>query len=178
MLRNLLKTSTTSKTQNNNILNSNHLDNNKLKTVDELHRHSRGGLWGILFYLAASIVAYHFRDQSLASVLPADIMQKLGAVPPVFMAAATLWISTFSSLSIISGRLFHSTTPSNTITHVAFRIGLFALFFMVGGLSQYINELFVSGLIVVALQHYNVSSYYTNAIEAEFGNCSALKNSL
>jgi hypothetical protein len=154
--------------------------NQDVTTVDEYHARSRGGLWGIFFYLAASAVAFHCKDQSLATVVPAHIMQQLGPVPPVFMATIVLWISTFSALSIIAGRLYHGTQPSSTLTHVAFRIGFFALFFMVGGLGQYMNELFVSGLVVLALQHCNVFNYYANALErTAFEGCRTLqKNSL
>jgi uncharacterized membrane protein YhaH (DUF805 family) len=149
------------------------------KSLDELHRRSRSGLWGILVYLAASILAFYFKDLSLASVLPEHVMQKLGPVPPVFMATIVLWISTLSALSIIAGRFYHGTVPSNTTSHVAFRVGFYALFFMVGGLGQYINELFVSGLVVLALQHCNVFNYYSNLIETDFEGCTTLqKNSL
>jgi len=154
--------------------------NQGMTIVDEYYTRSRGGLWGILFYLSASVVAFCYKDQSLASVLPAHIMQQLGPVPPVFMATIVVWISTFSALSIIAGRLYHGTPPSSTITHVAFRIGFFALFFMVGGLGYYINELFVSGLIVLGLQHCNVFNYYSNLLEkTDFEGCRTLqKNSL
>ncbi len=144
-------------------------------SVDELHKKSRGGLWGILFYLVASIIAYHFRDLSLASVVSAETMQMLGPVPPLFMANIVLWISTCSALVIISGRLYHSTEPSSTISHLGFRIGFYILFFVVGGLGQAINVLFISGLVVMALQHYNVFHYFSNAIENDFTAYSRLQ---
>ncbi len=144
-------------------------------SVDELHKKSRGGLWGILLYLAASIIAYHFRDLSLASVVSAKTMQMLGPVPPLFMANIVLWISTCSALIIIAGRLYHSTEPSSTLSHLGFRIGFYILFFVVGGLGQAVNTLFISGLVVMALQHYNVFHYFSNAIENDFTAYSRLQ---
>ncbi len=140
--------------------------------LNELHRRSRSGMWGLFVYLSASLLAYSFRDQSLAALLPEQIMQQLGVVPPVFMATAVLWVSTCSALIIIAGRLFHGTPPSGTVTHLMFRIAFFLLFFIVGGLDQHINAIFISGLTVMALQHHNVVSYYTRQIEVDFTACS------
>jgi hypothetical protein len=114
------------------------------------------------------MIAFHFREQSLTGMLPPDLMNKLGAVPPVFMAVGLMWVSTISALIVIIGRLYHGTPPSGTTSHVAFRIGFFVLFFVIGGLGQYINEIFISGLVVLTLQHYNVYTYYMQKIEKKF----------
>lgn len=142
--------------------------------LDILYRNSRSGLWGICIYLAVTLLAICCKDQCLASVLPPHLMQKLGAVPPVFMAVAVLWISTLSALTVICGRLFHGTEPASTRSQVAFRVGFYILFFVVGGLGQWFNELFVSGLVVLTLQHYSVSSYYMRIIDMNLAVCSSL----
>lgn len=139
--------------------------------VEELYQRSRNGLWGVCVYLAVTCFAYYCRDHSLATVLPPHLMQKLGTVPPVFMAVTLLWISTFSALTVIAGRLFHGTEPVSTKSHVGFRVGFYILFFVVGGLGEWFNELFVSGLMVLALQHYNVTSYYSRAIDMNLAVC-------
>lgn len=138
------------------------------KVLHDLYMRSRSGLWGLFIYLTASVLAYFFRDQSLATVLPLHIMQMLGPVPPVFIAYCALWVSTLSSLTIIAGRLYHSTKPSSTTTHLLFRIAFFVLFFIVGGLAQHINAIFISGLVVLALQNHNVFNYYSKMIEINF----------
>lgn len=135
-------------------------------SLDELHARSRSGLWGLLLFLGASVVAFYFKSSSLAGLLPAELMAALGPVPPLFMATVTLWISTLSSLAIIAGRLYHGTPPSRTATHVAFRVGFYLLYFALGALDQHIHALFISGLVVLALQHHNVMGYYTRQIEA------------
>lgn len=144
------------------------------ESLESLHTQSRRGLWGLFIYLSASVLAFYFRDQSLATVLSPAVMLKLGPVPPVFMATIVLWISTFSALIIIAGRLYHGTRPSSTTSHIAFRIGIYLLYFMVGGLDQHINAIFISGLVVMALQHHNVMGYYSSLIEVQGVLCSAL----
>lgn len=141
------------------------------KVLQDLYNRSRHGLWALFVYLAASGLAYSYRDQSLATVLPSHIMQMLGPVPPVYMANCVLWLSTFSSLIIIAGRLYNSSSPSSTVTHLLFRIAFFVLFFVSGGLDQYINAIFISGLVVLTLQHHNVLSYYSKKIEGYFNVC-------
>lgn len=149
------------------------LNNPEQRELNSLYRNYRSGLWGICIYLAATLVAICFKDQSLATILPHHVMQQLGAVPPVFMAVALLWVSTISALIVIFGRLFNGTSPVSTKSHVAFRVGFYILFFVVGGLGQWFNELFVSGLVVLVLQHYNVSSYYMRAIDMNRAVCNA-----
>lgn len=136
-----------------------------------LYSKSRSGMWGMFIYLLISAFAYHFKEQSLATILPADVMSSLGAVPPVFMASCILWLSTISALIIIAGRLYHGTKPSATIVHLSFRAAFYLLFFTVGGLSQCYNTIFISGIIVMTLQHYNVLAYYTKRIEIDFTTC-------
>jgi hypothetical protein len=154
--------------------NSNLLVDAEQYEFDIMYRKSRSGLWGICIYLAVTLLAIGCKDQSLATVLPPHLMLKLGAVPPVFMAVVVLWISTLSALTVISGRLFHGTAPASTRSQVAFRVGFYILFFVVGGLGQWFNELFVSGLVVLALQHYSVSSYYARVIDMNHAVCSSL----
>lgn len=146
----------------------NHCLQHDEKQLNELFMRSRSGLWALFVYLSVSVFAYYFREQSLASVLPAYLMQKLGAVPPIFMANWLLWVSTFSALIVIAGRLYDSSKPSSTMSHLLFRLAFYLLYFVVGGTDQHINELFISGLVVLALQHHNVYSYYAKEIEVNF----------
>jgi hypothetical protein len=143
------------------------VDNDE-KQLTDLFSRSHMGLLGICIYLAVSLLAFHFREQSLIRMLPSGVMNKLGTVPPVFMAVGVMWLSTVSALTVIFGKLYHGTPPSGTMTHVAFRIGFFVLFFVTGGLSQYVNEVFISGLVVLTLQHYNVYNYYMQKIETKY----------
>ena len=146
------------------------VEEHKLNT---LYKKSRSGLWGIFIYLAVTMLVVFYKDQSLATVLPPHIMRQLGAVPPVFMAVTLLCISTCSALIVIVGKLFHGTKPVGTMSQVGFRIGIYLLFFVVGGLGQWFNELFISGLIILALQHYSDLSYYARAIEMSHAVCNS-----
>ncbi len=139
--------------------------------LDKMYSLSRRGMWGLFGYLILSATAYYFREQSLASVLPEHVMRQLGYVPPVFMAVGLLWLSTCSALIVIVCNLYHGTKPSGTLSHLLFRMGIFLLFFVVGGLEQHYHEIFISGLIVVALQHHCVFNYYTKQIDNVFNTC-------
>jgi hypothetical protein len=150
-------------------VNSNEVSNvQDKKQLTDLYGRSHMGICGICVYLAASLLAFHFKEQSLTEILPASLMGKLGTVPPIFMAVVLMWVSTVSALTVIIGRLYFRTPPSATMSHVAFRIGFFVLFFVIGGLGQYVNEIFISGLVVLTLQHYNVYNYYMQKIENKF----------
>lgn len=133
--------------------------------IDDLHNRSRSGLRGLLIFLAASTVALYFSEHSLGGLLPAGIMDQLGSTPPVFLINCVFGASTLSSLIIIAGRIHDGRKPGNTSTHLWFRVFFYMLYFISGALSDYFNMVFISGLVVLGLQHYNVWNYYLRAIE-------------
>ncbi|OGT97522.1 MAG: hypothetical protein A2079_04795 [Geobacteraceae bacterium GWC2_48_7] len=138
-------------------------------TIDDLYRHLRSGLWGLLIFLGTSVIAFYFNKHSLAGSLPADIMELLGSTPPVFLINCVFGASTLSSLISIGGRIYHSREPGKTSTHLWFRVFFYLLYFISGALSDYFNVVFISGLVVLGLQHYNVWNYYMRAIEVNTG---------
>jgi len=133
--------------------------------IDRLFVASRKGLWGLLIFIAASIIAFYFRDQGLTSCLPPDIREMIGPVPPMFLVNLVVWVSTFSSLIIIGGRIYHGREPGKTGTHLFFRLLFYLLYFAVDSLSGYYHALFISGLVVLALQHYNIWNYTSRTID-------------
>lgn len=132
---------------------------------DELHINLRSGLWGVFMFLGTSVIALYFSKYSLASSLPADIMNLLGSTPPVILINYVFGASTLSSLIIIAGRIYNGLEPGKTSTHLWFRVFFYLLYFISGALSEYFNMVFISGLVVLGLQHYNVWNYYMRAIE-------------
>lgn len=133
--------------------------------IDDLHIHLRSGLWGLFIFLCTSAVALYFSDLSLAGSIPEEIMDQLGSTPPVFLINCVFGASTLSSLISIAGRIYHNREPGKTSTHLWFRIFFYLLYFISGALSDYFNVVFISGLVVLGLQHYNVWNYYMRAIE-------------
>ena len=134
--------------------------------IDALYINSRSGLRGLLIFLAVSVFALYFNEQSLARVLPADIMEQLGSTPSVLLINCVFGASTLSSLISIAGKIYHDKEPGKTSTHLLFRVSFYLLYFISGALSDYFNVVFISGLVVLGLQHYNVWNYYLRAIEA------------
>jgi len=140
-------------------------------TIDNLYKNSRSGLRGVFIFLAASVIALYFNERSLAGSLPASIMEQLGSTPPVFLINCVFGASTLSSLISIAGRIYYNRKPGNTTTHLWFRVVFYLLYFISGALGDYFNVVFISGLVVLGLQHYNVWNYYMRAIEINTDKC-------
>jgi hypothetical protein len=154
-----------------NVKNNNSAPQYNEATIDDLYNHLRSGLWGLLIFLGVSVIALYFRKQSLAGTLPADIMELLGSTPPVILINCVFGASTLSSLLSIAGRIYHNLKPGKTSIHLWFRVFFYLLYFISGALSDYFNVVFISGLVVLGLQHYNVWNYYMRAIEKNTGKC-------
>jgi hypothetical protein len=141
-------------------------DESTLKTdIDRMYCMSRRGLWGLLIFLVFSAMAYYFRNCTLSSILSGDVVAQLGPAPNVILVNIVFGASSVSSLLIIAGRIYNGFQPSNTWTHLDFRVFLYLLYFISGSLNEYFNVVFISGLVVLGLQHCNVWNYYTRAIE-------------
>jgi len=143
-------------------------------TIDDLYNSSRSGLRGLFMFLAASAVALYYNEHSLAGSLPADIMEQLGSTPPVVLINCIFGASTLSSLISIAGRIYYNRKPGNTSTHLWFRVFFYLLYFISGTLGDYFNVVFISGLVVLGLQHYNVWNYYMRAIETNTDKCNGM----
>ena len=143
-------------------------------TLDDLYDNSRSGLWGLLIFLGTSAFAFFFKEQSLAGSLPSDIMEQLGSTPSVILINCVFGASTLSSLISIAGRIYHEMAPGNTFTHLCFRVIFYLLYFISAALGDYFNMVFISGLVVLGLQHYNVWNYYMRAIETSSDKCSKI----
>jgi len=142
-----------------------HHDQHAEATIDDLYNNARSGLRGVFIFLAASAIALYFNERSLAGSLPANVMEQLGSTPPVVLVNCVFGASTLSSLISIAGRIYYNRKPGNTATHLWFRVSFYLLYFISGALADYFNVVFISGLVVLGLQHYNVWNYYMRAIE-------------
>lgn len=134
--------------------------------IEGLYNLSRRGLWSIFIFLAASATALHFREQTLSGLLPARLMEQLGPTPPVLLINVVLGVSTFCSLVVIAGRIYEDRRPGNSWMHLSFRVFFYVLYFISNSLNDYFYVVFISGLVVLALQHYNVWNYSSRAIES------------
>jgi hypothetical protein len=143
-------------------------------TIDDLYNNSRSGLWGLFFFLGASAIALYFNEHSLAGSLPANIMDQLGSTPSVLLVNCVFGASTMSSLISIAGRIYYDREPGKTSTHLWFRVFFYLLYFISGALGDYFNVVFISGLVVLGLQHYNVWNYYMRAIAINTDKCNSM----
>jgi ABC-type anion transport system duplicated permease subunit len=143
--------------------------------IDELYKNSRSGLRGVLIFLFASAIAFYFKEQNLAGSLTANIMEQLGSTPPIILINCIFGASTISSLIIIAGKIYYDREPGSTSTHLWFRVFFYPLYFTSAALGEYFNVVFISGLVVLGLQHYNVWNYYMRAIEINTDKCHSIK---
>jgi len=143
------------------------------ETIDDLYFNSRSGLRGVLIFLGASVIALFFIEHSLAGSVAAEVMDQLGSTPAVILINCVFGASTISSLISIAGKIYFGRKPGKTSTHLWFRVSFYLLYFISGALSDYFNVVFISGLVVLGLQHYNVWNYYLRAIEKNSDRCAA-----
>lgn len=143
-------------------------------TIDDLYVSSRSGLRGLFMFLAASAIAFYFNEYSLAGTLPANIMEQLGSTPSIILINCVFGASTISSLISIAGKMYNGWEPGKTSTHLWFRVSFYLLYFISGALSSYFNVVFISGLVVLGLQHYNVWNYYMREIEKNTDKCNGI----
>lgn len=133
--------------------------------IDGLYQLSRKGLLGILLFLAASAAALNFRELTLTGTVSPDLMELLASTPPVILVNIIFGASTISSLIIIAGRIYFNLRPGNIWTHFWFRVSFYFLYFIADSLNEHFYVVFISGMTVLALQHYNIFNYCTKAIE-------------
>lgn len=133
--------------------------------IDGLYQLSRKGLLGILLFLGASAAALNFRELTLTGTVSPDQMELLASTPPVILVNIIFGASTISSLIIIAGRIYFNLRPGNIWTHFWFRVSFYFLYFIADSLNEHFYVVFISGMSVLALQHYNIFNYCTKAIE-------------
>lgn len=144
--------------------------------IDGLYKLSRKGLLGILLFLAASAVALNYRELTLSGSVTPAMMEQLASTPPVILVNIIFGASTISSLIIIGGRIYFNLRPGNIWTHFLFRIAFYFLYFIADSLNEHFYVVFISGLTVLALQHYNIFNYCTRAIEKKMDVWESLSN--
>ncbi|HEY6837435.1 MAG TPA: hypothetical protein VI389_01700 [Geobacteraceae bacterium] len=142
--------------------------------LDRLYVSSRRGLWGVFIFLAVSIVAFFCRDFTLSGAVPPGFRELLGPAPPVILITIVLAVSTASSLIVIAGRIHAGREPGSTWKHLFFRLFFYLLYFLVDSLSTHFHAVFISGVVVLALQHYNIWTYTGRAIEHAMTRCGPL----
>jgi hypothetical protein len=139
--------------------------------IDKLFVCSRKGLWALVIFFAVSIVAYQLRDQTLTGCLSTAVREQLGPAPPDILIDILQLVSTFSSLILICGKIYDIRTagdtwkPGNTWAHLGFRLVFFPLYFIADSLGAHFDFVFVSGIVVLGLQHYCIWNYSSRVIE-------------
>lgn len=144
------------------------------KAINAIQAHSRKGLWGILFFLSASLIAFYFQDYGLTSCLPPEIREMLGPAPFTVLIDILLAVSTISSLINIAGRITEGDKPQRTWSHVGFRVLFYGLYFTSDALSGHLLTVFITGILVLGLEQYALWFYASRTIRNELQLLGAL----
>lgn len=138
-----------------------------LKAINATQAYSRKGLWGILSFLSASMVAFYFQDLGLTSCLSPEMREVLGPAPYTILIDILMTVSTISSLINIAGRINEGEKPRRTWSHVGFRVLFYMLYFISDALSTHILTVFLTGILVLGLEQYALWFYASRTIREE-----------
>ncbi len=138
-----------------------------LGNINTLHAHSRKGLWGIAAFLLISIFALLCRDINILDAFPENIREILGNPPSPYLIHLVLAVSTVSALIIIAGRLGNNTSPGRIWSQLGHRSAFFLLYFFSNALDKNFLMVFLAGLAVLLLEHYQIWTYYSKEIRRE-----------
>ena len=123
--------------------------------IATFHARSRAGLWGILAFMAASILALVFRSASVFEPLPAAALELLGDPLPVLLVHGVLAVSTISSFIIIMGRIAEGGEAGKCWQLVMFRIFFYLLYLSADALDRNLPLVLASGLLILGMDHLN-----------------------
>lgn len=138
-----------------------------LNSITATQAFSRKGLWGIVLFLSASLLASYLQNYGLTSCLSPEIRDMLGPAPLTVLIDILLAVSTVSSLINIAGRITEGDKPQRTWSHVGFRILFYGLYFISDALSAHILLVFVTGILVLGLEQYALWFYASRTIRDE-----------
>jgi hypothetical protein len=145
-----------------------------LKSIESVQLHTRKGLWGLLFFLVASIVAWSMADYELFAPLEPGMLQLLE--PKTFLAMIDMIfaVSTISDIILIGGRLNDGSKPDRIWVHVGFRT-IFYLFYLLGGLLPLrFFVVFAAGILVIGFEQAVLYLYEARTIREEQQMLSAM----
>src|ERR1035441_10039466 len=106
-------------------ISSDHGRQTILDTINELQVLSRSGLWGILLFLALSVVALYCREAGPFPLFPESVRGLLGEPPPLYLLHIVLAISWLSAMVLILCRVAGDVRPGYSWC----KVGLPTVFF-------------------------------------------------
>ncbi len=138
------------------------------RRIDDLHRLSRRGLWGLLafFVLTTAVV----QASQLAPDLPPSVRQTLGASPSENLISIALAVYIFSALILILARMMGGASRYRGWSHLGYLGAFYLFYYYARALEQNFWAVFAGGVTILALEYYGVWSWSNEALRREREN--------
>lgn len=133
--------------------------------IRKLRSMSRAGAYGLAAFLLITVAA--IPNSRLLPPLSERVRQILGASPPLELIAAALIIYVFSALTLTLARIAQAKGGYKGWSHL-FYIACFYIFFSFANAgSETYWAVFVSGLVIMGLENYQLRSWCAEQIKEE-----------
>ena len=137
------------------------------KSIDSVQVQTRRGLWGFVFFLAASLISWCLADYNLIDPMLPDMQQLIEPQTFLVMVDIVLAVSTVCDLILIAGRLNEGNRPVRIWFHVGFR-SVFYIFYLLSGLLPLrFFAVFAAGLLVMGFEQTVLYLYAAKTIREE-----------
>lgn len=133
--------------------------------IRRLQRVSGNGLWSMLLFLLVSFAA--FDSFSILPELSPEILELLGASPPVELIGLALVIYAFSGIVRTLASMSRNIKPYMGLMHAAFFTGFYTFYHLAGALQDNFWAIFFAGISVMGLENYYLWSHSSEAIKKE-----------
>lgn len=143
------------------------------RRIEELHRLSRRGLWGLLafFTLTAAIV----QASRLWPELPAEVRRTLGASPSENLISIALAVYIFSALILILARMMGGADRYRGWSHLGYLGAFYLFYYYARALDQNFWAVFAGGVTILALEYYGVWTWCNESLRREQENLEQLE---
>ena len=135
--------------------------------IDDLHRLSRQGLWGLLVFIVISLAAVYFQDSNILANVSQGTREFLGKPPSAQVINIALAVYSFSALILTLSRLTDRTEVYRGWAHVGYLTGFYAFYFLSHAVRVNALAVLVSGLTILGLEYYSIRSFAVAAIRRE-----------
>ena len=133
--------------------------------IRKLERVSGNGLWAMLLFLLVSFAA--FDGFSILPDLSDEVLETLGASPPIGLIGLALVIYAFSGIVRTLSSMSRNIKPYTGLMHAAFFTGFYAFYHLAGALQDHFWAIFIAGISVMGLENYYVWAHSSEAIRKE-----------
>ena len=128
-------------------------------SLASLHCLSRKGLWGLLLFLLASVVAFMSRDFNLYLALPESVLQIVGCPPPATMIHLALTGYSFTIVVPVLIRMANGEKPVVGWRHLIYRTAFYPFYLFSLALPENFAVVVTIGILLYVVEQIGIWSY-------------------